>query len=120
MEITEILDKQMLSIKISKRKKPISLEVYERPTKTLFERIEKRDIFAHMFLVLDCCLMKRAGNRVNAKMNYINFHGDCLVFDFAKYKVHKNGEKYFGPWHVYKNPSKLWLYSVLSLLQYLF
>ena len=68
MEITEILDKQMLSIKISKRKKPISLEVYERPTKTLFERIEKRDIFAHMFLVLDCCLMKRAENCVNAKI----------------------------------------------------
>ena len=50
--------------------------------------------------------MKRAGNCVNAKMNYINFHGDCLVFDFAKYKVHQNGEKYFGPWHVYKKSIK--------------
>ena len=93
MEITEILDKQMLSIKISKRKKPISLEVYERPTKTLFERIEKRDIFAHMFLVLDCCLMKRAENCVNNKINHIHFHGDFLIFEFAKSKDHNNGNK---------------------------
>ena len=64
--------------------------------------------------------MKRTKNCVNAKINHINFHGDCIVFEFTKYKGHKKGENYLGPWHVYANPSKMWLCPVLSLSRYLF
>ena len=38
--------------------------------------------------------MKRVENCVNAKINRILFHGDCLVFKFAKYKGHQRGEKF--------------------------
>ena len=63
----------MLGIKIPEGKKPISLEAYELLVKTLFEGGEKRDIFEHLFLALDWCLMKRAENSVNAKINHIHF-----------------------------------------------
>ena len=89
MERTVILEKQLVGIKIYKGKNPISLEAYELLAKTLFEIREKRDIFAHLFLVLDWCLMKRAKNCVNAKINHISFNGDYLVFELAKSKVHK-------------------------------
>ena len=42
------------------RKQFISLEAYKLIVKTLFESGENRDILAHLFLVLDWCLMKRA------------------------------------------------------------
>ena len=64
--------------------------------------------------------MKRAENCVNAKINHINFHGDCLVFEFENSKVHQKGENHLGPWHVYTNPSEMWLCPVLSLSRYLF
>ena len=54
------------------REKPISIEAYEILMKTLFETREKRDIFAHLFLVLDWCPMKRAENCVNAKINHVH------------------------------------------------
>ena len=50
---TVITEKQMLGEKDSEGKKPISLEASELLAKTLFESGEKRDIFAHLFLVLD-------------------------------------------------------------------
>ena len=65
--------------------------------KTLFESREKRDIFAHLFLVLDWCLMKWAENCAKAKINHIHSHGDCLVFELTKYKGHKKGENDLGP-----------------------
>ena len=45
LERTVIAEKQMLGIKKMKEKKPISLEAYELLAKTIFERVEKRDIF---------------------------------------------------------------------------
>ena len=68
---------------------PIILGAYERLAKTIFESVEKRDIFAHLLLFLDWRLVKRAENCVNAKINHIHFHSDCLIFDFAKSKGHK-------------------------------
>ena len=50
--------------------------------------------------------MKGAENCVNAKINHVDFHSGCLVFEFEKYKGHKKGENHIGPWHVYANPSK--------------
>ena len=64
--------------------------------------------------------MKRAENCVYAKINHIHFHGDCLLFESAKSKGHQKVEEHLGPWHVYANPSKMWLCPVLSLLWYLF
>ena len=86
MERTVIAEKQILGLKISEGKKSISLKAYEILSKTLFERGEKMDMFVHLFLVLCWCLMKRAENCVNAKINHIHFHCDCLVFEFAKSK----------------------------------
>ena len=76
MERTVIAEKQMLGLKISKGKNPISLEAYDLLVKTLFESREKRDVFELIFLVLYWCLVKRAENCVNAKINHINFHID--------------------------------------------
>ena len=89
MKRTLIVEKQMLGIKFYEGKKTITLKAYDLLTKTLFESGEKRDIFAHLFIVLDWCLMKGAEIFVNAKINHIHFHGDCLVFEFKKSKVIK-------------------------------
>ena len=113
MEIAVVAEKHMLGLKIPEGKNPISLEAYEFLAKTLFKIGEKRDIFARIFLVLYWCLTKRAENCVNTKINHINFHGDCPVFELAKYKGHKNGEKCLGPWHVYENPPKMCSCTVL-------
>ena len=103
MERTVVADKQMLGLKIPEGKKTISIEAYELLSNTLFESREKRDIFAHLFLVLDWFLTKRAENCVNAKIYQIHFHSGCLVFEFAKSKCHKKGENNLVPWHIYAN-----------------
>ena len=64
--------------------------------------------------------MKRAEYCVNTKINHIHSQSDWLIFEFEKYKGHQKGENNLGPWHVYANPSKMWLCPVLSLLEYLF
>ena len=92
----------MLVINFSEEKN--SLKSYELLAKTIFESGENKDIFEHLFLVLDWCLMKRVKNCVNAKINHIYFHGDFTVFEFSKSKVHQKGEKHLGPWNVYSNP----------------
>ena len=84
--------------------KTISLESYELLTKTLFESEEKRDIYEHLFLVLDWRLMKRAGNCANTTVIHFHFHSDCLIFEFAKSKGYQKGENNLGPWHIYANP----------------
>ena len=48
--------------------------------------------------------MKSAENCVNAKINHIHFHGDFLIFEFAKSKGHQKGEKHLFTWNVYENP----------------
>ena len=48
MERTVIEEKQMLGLKMSKGKKPISLEAYELLTKALFESGEG-GIFLHIY-----------------------------------------------------------------------
>ena len=52
--------------------------------------------------------------------NHIRFHGEFLVFEFAKSKVHQKGEKNLGPWHFYANPSKMWFCPGLSLSLFIF
>ena len=110
---------QALGMQISKGKKPISLEAYELLTKRLFQSGKKEDVFVHLFLVLDWCLMKRAENCVHAQIEHIYFLHDSLVFEFAKGKNFQKGEKGRGPWHVYANPFKPWLCPVLALARYL-
>ena len=63
---------------------------------------------------------EKGENCANAKIIHIHFHGDCLVFEFAKPKGYQKGENNLGPWHVYANPLKMWLCPVLSLSRYLF
>ena len=110
---------QALGMQINKGKKPMSLEAYELLSKELFQSGKKEDIFAHLFLVLDWCLMKRAENCVHAQIEHIYFLHDSLVFEFAKGKTFQKGEKGRGPWHVYANPMKPWLCPVLALARYL-
>ena len=64
--------------------------------------------------------MKRAEICVNAQINHIYFENDSLVFQFAKSKGHRKGEKHVGLWHLYSNPYKLWLSPILALSRYLF
>ena len=47
------------------------------------------DIEANSNLLLDWNLMKRAENVMHAKITHIKWHGDCLVFKFAKSKDHQ-------------------------------
>ena len=113
-------EKEGLGLSIVEGKRPLSQEAYELLAKTLFFSEKKEHIFAHVFLVLDWTLMKRAENCVNCKINHISFCNDCLVFEFAKSKSHQTGEKHVGPWHVYANPHKPWCCPVLCLARYIF
>ena len=111
--------KNHLGLKISEGKEAMSEEAFEMLAKTLFQSKDKRDIFNHLFLVLDWNLMKRAENCVNAKINHIRFEEDCLVFEFAKSKNDQNGEVH-GPWHCYANPEKPHICIQLAMARYLF
>lgn len=111
--------KEKLGLKISEGKKALTFEAYSLMAKHLFMSDAKEDIFAHLFLVLDWCLMKRAENCVNAQINHISFGNDCLVFEFAKSKGHQTGEDHVGPWHLYANPHKPWICPKLALARYL-
>ena len=64
--------------------------------------------------------MKRVENCVVCKINHITIRNDALVFQFAKFKRHQNGEEHVGPWHLYTNPEHPHLCVVLSLARYLF
>ena len=111
--------KMHLGLKLTEGKVAMPIAVYHRMAKKLFFSQEKEDIFAHLFLVLDWCLMKRAENCVTAKINHISFNEDALVFAFAKTKGNQTGDE-FGPWHVYANPEAPWICPVLALARYLF
>lgn len=112
--------KQDLGLKISEGKKGMKKSVYSKLAKILFESDEKKHIFAHLFLILDWNLMKRAENCVDCKINHIYFEEDCLVFEYAKSKGHQDGEDHVGPWHVYSNPLEPHICPVLSLARYIF
>jgi len=86
MKRTTQAAKQHLGLKIMEGKSAMPLEVYEKIAKKLFFSSEKEDVFCHLFLVLDWCLMKQAENCVGAKINHISFKDDALVFQFAKSK----------------------------------
>ena len=73
----------------------------------------------HLFLVLDWCMIKRAENCVNAKINHIFFRNDALVFEFAKSKGLQKGEDHVGPWHLYANPKKPYICPLLALSNFL-
>ncbi|GFH55956.1 hypothetical protein CTEN210_12433 [Chaetoceros tenuissimus] len=109
---------QKLGLKIGHGKKPMSFEAYEMIAKHLFQSGDPQDVFAHLFLVLDWSLMKRAENCVNAKINHIYWNNDCLVFEFAKEKGKQKGDC-FGPWHVYANPQKPHICPVLAFAKYI-
>ena len=119
MKRSESAAKQHLGLKITEGKEPLTQETCEFPAKKMFYSPDKKDVFAHLFCVLDWCLMKRAENLAAAKINHISFKDDCLVFQFAKSKGNQTGEPH-GPWHVYTNPRKPWICPVLSLARYLF
>ena len=103
-ERTEIAEKQMLGLKIPKGKNPISLNTYEILVNTLFETKEKRDIFAHLFLVFDRSLMKVTENFANTIIKHIQLHSERLVVELVNSMVHQKVENDFCPWHVYANP----------------
>jgi len=111
--------KAFLGLKITTGKEPLTQEAFEFLAKKLFYSADKKDVFAHLFFVLDWCLMKRAENVDGAKINHISFKDDALVFEFAKSKGDQTGDPH-GPWHVYANPLKPWMCPVLSLARYLF
>ena len=110
--------KQHLGLKITEGKVGMPFDVYERAAMNLFFSPEKEDVFAHLFLVLDWNLMKRAENCVDVKVNHISFTDDALVFEFAKSKGNQTGDQ-FGPWHVYANPKKPWICAHLAMARYL-
>ena len=116
---TGVKEKQDLGLVIEEGKKPLTFNCYEAISKQLFYSDNKEHLFAHLFMVLDWCLMKRAENCVHAKINHIRFEHDSLVFEFSKSKGHQKGESHVGPWHVYSNPLKPWLCPVLSMACYL-
>ena len=84
-----------------------------------FKNRTKEDISTHVFLTLDWTLIKRGENCMSAKIKYISFTDDCLVFQFAKSKGMQKGEDHVSPWHVYANPGKPWICPLLGLALYL-
>ena len=112
-------EKQNLGLTITEGKKALSKEGYHLFAKYFFTSSQPEHAFAHLFLVLDWCLMKRAENCVNAQINHIYFRHDALVFEFAKSKGHQKGEDHVGPWHLFANPTDPYICPVLSLSRYL-
>lgn len=53
MDRTILIEKEQLGLSLSEGKKPMSVEAYELLAETLFHSKDKKDIFAHLFLVLD-------------------------------------------------------------------
>eukprot|EP00804_Cyclotella_cryptica_P006115 CCRYP_010730-RA/>CCRYP_010730-RA protein AED:0.34 eAED:0.34 QI:0/0/0/1/1/1/2/0/216 len=88
--------KQHLGLKLTEGKLPMPLKVYNNIAKKLFFSGEKEDVFCHLFFVLDWCLMKRAENRVGAKINHISFRDDALAFEFAKTKGNQTGSAQYS------------------------
>jgi phage-related protein len=109
-----------LALKLNEGKKPMSREVYSFLAQKLFESERKEHIFAHLFLVLDWNLMKRAENCVDLKLEHVKMEGDSMVFEFAKSKGAQGGEEHVGPWHVYANPLEPSKCPVLAFARYLF
>ena len=62
--------------------------------------------------------MARADNVVNLGVEHVEWNSDCLVFYFATTKTDKSGEKQRLPWHVYANPLKPHICSVLAFAKY--
>lgn len=53
MDRTILTEKEQLGLSLSEGKKPMSVDAFELLAETLFRSKDKRDIFAHLFLVLD-------------------------------------------------------------------
>ena len=77
----------------------------------------EESLFAHLFFILHWNLMKRAENCQMCKISHIYFHGDALVFEFAKSKGDQDG-KFVGPWHCYANPQKPHVCVVLAMAKF--
>ena len=73
MKRTVTSAKETLGLKIGEGKDALKFEGYDYTAKKLFFSRDKRDVFNHLFLVLDWNLMKRAENCVHAKINHIRF-----------------------------------------------
>ena len=76
--------KMHLGLKLTGGKVAMPIETYQKMARKLFYSQEKEDVFAHLFLVLDWCLMKRAEHCLTARINHISFDEDALVFSFTK------------------------------------
>ena len=119
MDRTVIVEKQMLGLKFSEGKNPSASRHMRSCEDTILKQI-KGGYFCTSIPSFRLVTREKGGICVNSKINHIRFHGDCLVFEFANSKVHQKGENNLGHWHVYEDPSIMWMCPVLSLLRYLF
>ena len=80
-------------------------------------KVIEKNIFSHLFLMLDWNLTKRPEKFVDLKVRHIPFFNDALVFGFSKSKGHQTGEYHVGPWRFYANPLRPYLCPVIALAQ---
>jgi len=111
--------KQALGLSLAEGKKPMTLQLYRKICEWLFTSPDPEHLFAHLFLVLDWNLMKRAENCQGAMISHITICEDCICFHFAKSKGHQDGEGSLGPWHLYANPFEPYTCAYLAMARYL-
>ena len=63
--------------------------------------------------------MKQAEYCVDAQINHIQFKHDVYYIGVYQIKKSQKNKKYVGPWHLYTNTLKQYVWPVLALLQYL-
>ena len=104
--------------KLTEGKRPMSREVYKKICDILIKGESDEFLFAHCFLTLEWNLMARADNVVSANVSHVEWHGDSLVFYFAKMKGAQEGECVLKPWHVYGNPLEPEICPLLAFSKY--
>lgn len=72
-------------------------------------------VFARTFMILQWNLMCRAENTEKVELKHLNWNNDCLEVYFRKQKNDQDGSRGEVPRHVYANPVKPEVCSILAL-----
>jgi len=99
-------------------KDPLSFSMYLFLGAESLKIDSKEYIFFHAFLTLSWNLMCRAQSAVSIRLGHIEWREDALAIYFAHSKADQGAERPRDPRHVYANPLKPEVCSILALALY--
>jgi hypothetical protein len=99
---------------------PIPFNIYSVLAKLfLCGNNERKDVFAHLFMILAWNLMSRVTNVSTITFGHLKWMGDSLGVVFSKTKCDQMGEKPKDYKHIYANPLEPFICPILSFGIYL-